>query len=260
MTMEDRPPLTRTFDAWLESLDARHLADLRVPEVTRALRALSTDYVQRRHRVRGAALEGRGKRAAFALFYGPLHFLAVGHIVRALGAHQASITELLDLGCGTGAAGAAWAVALPRPPRLVGVDRHPWAVAEAAWTYRTFGLRHRATRGDVSRTPLPSDRATGTGILLAYTVNELADEERSSLLPRLVSATRAGAAVLIVEPIARTLTPWWPAWESALVTSGGRADQWRMSRPLPARLKLLDRAAGLNHREQTARSLWVPPS
>src|SRR5688500_19653458 len=80
-----------TLSDWLAALEERHLANLRVPEVTRALRALSSAYVQRRHKVAaGATLDSAGKRAAFALFYGPLHFLTVAHVVRALGAHEPS--------------------------------------------------------------------------------------------------------------------------------------------------------------------------
>jgi hypothetical protein len=245
---------------WLEALEARHLADLRVPEVTRALRALSTDYVQRRYRVREAALDGRGKRAAFALFYGPLHFLAVDHICRALGAHEARAATLVDVGCGTGAAGSAWALALPRPPRVIGFDRHPWAVTEAAWTYRFFRLPYRASRGDAARPPAAVRAAgAGTALLLAYTVNELDPEERAALLPHLIAAAGRGAAILLVEPIARALTPWWAEWEAALAAGRGRADEWRISQPLPAAVRRLDLAAGLDHREQTARSLWVPP-
>ena len=49
------------------------------------LRALSSTYVERRGRLGdGAALSGAGKRAAFALFYGPLHYLLIREIVRAL--------------------------------------------------------------------------------------------------------------------------------------------------------------------------------
>ena len=82
-----------SFDDWVAALEARHLANLRVPEVTRALRALSSAYVERRRRtaphggganVRGA-LDSAGKRAAFALFYAPLHFIAVTEVIRALG-------------------------------------------------------------------------------------------------------------------------------------------------------------------------------
>src|SRR5213075_608111 len=69
------------FDDWVAALEKRHLADLRVAEVTRALRALSSAYVERRHRMaRGGSLDSAGKRAAFALFYAPLHFLAVTRV------------------------------------------------------------------------------------------------------------------------------------------------------------------------------------
>ena len=114
---------TDAFGAWVDSLEARCLADLEFPEVSRALRALSSAYVERRRVLRdGAALSGRGKRAAFALFYGPLHFLTVRHIVeqRSLGG---ALGWMIDLGCGTGAAGAAWATACSAPPHLIGVVR-----------------------------------------------------------------------------------------------------------------------------------------
>jgi hypothetical protein len=39
---------------------------------------------------------------------------------------------------------------------------------------------------------------------------------------------------------------------------GGRADEWRFRVELPERLALMDRAAGLDHRELTGRSLWLP--
>src|SRR5690349_23898473 len=98
-------PQSRPFDAWLGALDERHLADLTPPEVGRALRALSSCYVERRSRLaEGAALETAGKRAAFALFYAPLHFQATAHVARELDA-GAGIREVVDLGCGTGAAG-----------------------------------------------------------------------------------------------------------------------------------------------------------
>jgi hypothetical protein len=68
------------------------------------LQALSSLYVERRDRSeRGAALRRAGKRAAFALFYGPLHFLIVREIVRALSPPTPAST-IVDLGCGTGAA------------------------------------------------------------------------------------------------------------------------------------------------------------
>ncbi len=99
------------FPAFFEALEARHRADLSFPEIRRALQALSSLYVERRERMRsGAVFDGKGKRAAFALYYGPLHFLLVREIVRALGPARRSPRRILDLGCGTGTAGAAWAL------------------------------------------------------------------------------------------------------------------------------------------------------
>src|ERR687892_691333 len=111
-----------TFAHWLSALESRHLADLRIAEVTRALRALSSAYVERRHTVaRGAALDSHGKRAAFALFYAPLHFLVTRHVVAALGSDAATPSSVIDIGCGTGAAGAAWALDAGGVP-VVGID------------------------------------------------------------------------------------------------------------------------------------------
>ena len=65
-------------EVWLEALERRHLAELTFSEAARALRALSSCYVERRPRLAsGGALDTRGKRAAFALFYGPVHFVAI---------------------------------------------------------------------------------------------------------------------------------------------------------------------------------------
>ena len=101
------------FYQWLEGLEARHLSDLRFSELTRALRALSARYVERRGRLleRGA-FDTAGKRAAYALYYSPLHFITVTLIVKALGAARLGGVTL-DLGCGAGAAGAAGAGRAP---------------------------------------------------------------------------------------------------------------------------------------------------
>jgi hypothetical protein len=65
--------------------------------------------------------------------------------------------------------------------------------------------------------------------------------------------------VLVVEPIARRpALPYWAAWSTAFRAAGGREDTWRFPAVLPERLKLLDKASGLDHRELTARSLWLP--
>jgi hypothetical protein len=246
------------FDAWLAALEMRHLANLTRAEITRALRALSSCYVERREKLpAGAALDGAGKRAAFALFYAPLHFLTTAEVVRALGAADRVVHSIADLGCGTGAAGAAWALACAARPSIAGVDRNGWAVQEANWTYRSLGLRGRAKTGDAVR-DYPAARGAASAVLLAYTVNELADDRRTALLDRVARDARAGRPVLVVEPIARRDRAWWPAWEERLRAEGARADEWRFRADLPAALRQLARGAGLDPRELTARTLYSP--
>jgi hypothetical protein len=243
------------FAAWIEALQARHLGQLRPAEVSRALRALSAAYVQGRASLAyRAALSGGGKRAAFALVYGPLHFLAIAEILRRLAAPQPRLDTIADLGCGTGAGGAAWALAQGGRPRLVGIDRHHWAVTEAAWTYRQFGLRGGARQADVTRVALPSRRS---GILAAWLVNELDEDRRSALLSKLVAAHARGATLLVVEPIARAAAPWWAEWAGEIAALGGSADEWRFRTALPEAVTRLGRAAGLSLQEITARSLFL---
>jgi len=244
------------FPHWLAQLEARHLADLRVQEVTRALRALSSAYVERRHKVAaGATLDSAGKRAAFALFYAPLHFLATFHVVQTLTATDGTIATILDLGCGTGAAGAAWAIAAGGAPIVAGVDRHPWVVEEARWTYRQLNVSGHARRTDLAQVAMPG---RGSAIVAAYALNELPDAARARVEGRLLDAAAAGARALILEPIARAVTPWWDETAARVLAAGGRSDEWRIQVDLPPFLRLLDRAAGLNHREVKLRSLYLP--
>ncbi len=245
--------------AWLASLERRHLADRTLPELRRALQALSTWYVERRgargELRREAPLASAGKRAAYALFYGPLHLFVVGRIVDALGATEPPPGAIVDLGCGTGAAGAAWALAAgATQPQLRGVDESAWAVEEARLAWRALGLAGRARRGSLVTERLPG---AGAAILAAYSVNELRQAERERLLDRLRQAGDRGARILVVEPIARAVTPWWDEWVAAFREWGCRADTWGFPIELPEPLRTLDHAAGLDHRELTARSLYV---
>ena len=254
--------LDERLDRWLAALEARHLADLTLAEVARALRSLSSTYVERRHRLGGgAALSGGGKRAAFALFYGALHYFVVREIVRALPGATASASLLVDLGCGTGAAGAAWALSCRSTPAVLGIDRHPWALAEAARTYRDLGVTARLRRTEITSSSLPRRPAL---ILAAFTLNELAPDTRNALLAGAIDRVRARPSqqeqrgrLLVIEPIAQFVAPWWDEWRRAVVAAGGRADEWRFRMDLPPIVTKLDRAAGLNHRELTARSFWL---
>ncbi len=245
------------FPRFLAALEARHRENLSFAEIRRALVALSSLYVERRGRLSaGKALDGAGKRAAFALYYGSLHFLLVRAVVEELGATRSAPRRILDVGCGTLVAGAAWAWGCTPKPYVVGVDKSGWVIDEARFTLKALGLRGEARRGDASSALLGR---RGDAVVLAFTLNELEDTARQDLLGRLRPALASGTGLLVLEPLARRAVPWWNHWAEALATVGGRSDEWRFPVSLPGTLALLDRAAGLDHRHLTARSLWVPP-
>ena len=164
------------FDTWVARLEARHLANLTLPEAARGLRALSAAYVERRQTALPAAraLDGAGKRAAFALYYAPLHFLAVRHALETMKAGGTPL-PVLDLGCGTGAVGAA-AATVTGAGRVTGLDTHPWALDEARHTYADFDLSFTVSRGSAARFRVPRQAAF---VVAGYVVNELTDEELS---------------------------------------------------------------------------------
>jgi ribosomal protein L11 methylase PrmA len=242
--------------SWLRALEARHLANLRFAEVTRALRALSSAYVERRREgAPRAALDSAGKRAAFGLFYAPLHFYATTCVVRSLEADSPAPAHILDLGCGTGVAGAAWAIASGRTPGLSGIDRHPWAIEETRWTYAQLALRGRANASDIPARPRVG---RGHAIVAAYVLNELSELARRALEDTLARLVPEGVRVLVLEPISRQAVPWWDATAARLRSAGFRADEWRFEIERPAIVQKLDEASGLNHQTITLRSLYHP--
>jgi hypothetical protein len=63
--------------------------------------------------------------------------------------------------------------------------------------------------------------------------------------------------VLVIEPIARTITPWWDATARRVEAAGGRADEWRFAVDLPPLVLKFAQAAGLGHREVRIRTLCM---
>jgi SAM-dependent methyltransferase len=253
--VSDHAPATGDpLPAWVEALEQRHRQALTFAEVRRGLQALSSVYVERRQKLAtGAALEGAGKRAAFALYYGPAHFALVRAIVRAVGANAPRLGTILDLGCGTGAAGAAWA--LETGARVEGLDRSGWAVDETRWTLSRLRVPGTARKGTAGGAPLP---APPGAVVAAFAVNELDDSERARLLTALRDAPTRGVRVLIVEPLARRALTWWDEWAKVFVGAGGRQDEWRFPAALPPAVGELGRAAGLDVRVLGGRSLYLP--
>ena len=249
--------------SYLAALEQRHLADLTFREVTRALRALSSAYVERRESALAdhKALDGAGKRAAFALYYGPLHFLLVQHILREL---NPTLTPgvVVDLGCGTGVAGAAAAASVTPPLDVVGFDTHPWTLDEARSTYKTFGLHADVRRAHAGTVRFPKNTSL---VVAAFVVNELKEKDRNALLEQLTQPYKTGHRapgtgkphVLIVEPISQRISPWWDEWAAVFTKLGGRNDIWKARIDTPILVKRLAAASGLRPEMLTARSLFL---
>ena len=252
------------FTRWIADLDDRHLRDMTTSEVARALRALSSTYVERRARLSGrGAFDTAGKRAAYALYYAPRRFLTIAHILEHIGAPTGPI-HIIDVGCGTGAAGAAWAGHAGPGTSVLGVDVHPWAIEETRATYRAFGLNGQTRRSSALAAATAwkdgrtrGDTARATGLALSYVANELDADERAALLVTLLEAARRGTRVFVMEPLSRKTSPWWNGWVDAFERAGGRTDEWRVRIDPPATTLALGRATGLDAVEATGRTLWI---
>ena len=257
--MTQTPP---GFDRWIADAEARHLRDMTPTEVARALRALSSTYVERRARLSGrGAFDTAGKRAAYALYYAPRRFQTLSYVLASLPAATGPLT-IIDVGCGTGAASAAWALHAGPGAAIQAFDSHPWAVDETRATFQAFGLRGDVRRGAVGGTRGIQPWADGRGphtraILLSYLVNELTDDDRAALLPSLLAAAARGAHVLVMEPLSRKTSPWWNRWADAVIAAGGRADEWRTTLQLADITRRLGRAAGLDAAGATGRTLYL---
>ncbi len=119
----------------------------------------------------------------------------------------------------------------------------------------------RASRTGGRRRRCEADRHTRIGHRHRARVRrERASARQAPVCCWITSGTGFGAAqaVLVVEPIARSVTGWWTEWTTALGDDGVRTDEWRFPATLPALLSDIASGAGLNPRELTARTIYVP--
>jgi SAM-dependent methyltransferase len=244
------------FRAWISAAAEREA--LRFPEIRKGVQALSARYVEGRTAggVGAGALGGAGRRAAFASFYAPLHFLTAFAAANALPASfRAGVTRVVDLGAGTGALGAALALAAGEA-EVLALDRSAWALGEARHTFAAFAVRGRTRRAEL---PAGVPRLSASDLVAAgWLLNEGGASFRARLRGVLTRALEAGARVLVLEPLARGVAPWWDDFAAALAPAGAASALLKWSIERPDWIARLDAAAGLDHREIGARVLWGP--
>jgi hypothetical protein len=249
-------PLRERFDGWLAATLERFLPPLNFTELRRGVQALSTLYVERRAagELAARAREGVGKRAALATYYAALHFLTTHHALRMVGTEELlSAPKLVDLGCGTGATGAAVATVAAAPPEILGIDCSGWALEQASLTWLAFGLRGRVRRGEIPGA-VPNG-AHGVAMVSGWSAGELEEPDRAVLLRRLIAALRRGSPILVLEPLAGRASPWWTDWASQLAPWGVRDELIRVAIERPPFIRDMDKASRLDHQVIGARVL-----
>lgn len=251
--------IRRQLEGWLDAAVRRVSPPLTFAEIRKAVQAVSALYVERRPSAGLGARtsESEGKRAALATYYAPLHFITALHAAQELPeALRAGVRRVHDLGCGTGAAGAALALACPGPVGIEGIDRSGWALREARHTHAAFGLRGHTRRASVPEA-LPRLRS-GDAVVLGWMANELDQAARVRLLDFVAEAAGAGHPLLLLEPLARRIAPWWPSWAARLVPLGVRDLALHLETDLPEWIARLDAASGLDHSTLGVRALVGP--
>ena len=237
------------LDSWIERAVARQ-APLEFRDLRKGVQALSARYVERRAE-RSAisnALDAPARRAAFATYYAALHLLEAFLAGQRTEGWE-GVKRIVDLGAGTAAAGIGTALALPGAPTVHAFDRSGWALAEARNAGRDLGVPVRTRRQDLARA-LPRI-GRGDAVVAGWFLNELEPSARDEAVAALAKGIRSGARLLVIEPLAGAAAPWWDDVATRLGVSSGSEIRARV--PLPAWVRDMDRAAGLDHSELRAR-------
>ncbi len=243
------PDVALELQHWIAAARERH-GNLSVRDLRRGIQSVSRVYVEARAAgsLGGRATGGLARRAAFACYYAPLHFLTAWHLASELqDVLPRAPGRILDLGCGTAAVSAALARRADAGPavRVEGFDALGWALGEARHTWRAFGLRGRGRRSSL---PKGFPRAgEGDLVVAGWFLNECEAGTRDAIAGSLLESASRGAQLLVLEPLAGRLVPWWDAWAGAADARGLRSGLWKQPVALPDELAQLDEAAGLDH-------------
>ena len=253
-------PSTTDVAEWVEAAHARWAQGLQFRELRKGAQAVSNVYVHKRAAggLAERAVDGRGKRAAFVVYYGGLHLMLVQDW---MDQHPAPMVDrVFDFGCGPGVVGAAaarWCGGV----RLVSSDRVGRHLEVAAWTARHFGLSARTSKASL---PSALERVSGAALVtLGWVLNELSPQDRKATFDALVRLVRKGAGVLVFAPLSLRASPWWPSLTQSLQQARGVAileGEHRFAPQRPQLIADLDRATRLNHATMGARVMFVPPA
>lgn len=244
------------FDRWLEQNLERYQQTLTFTEIRKGVQALAELYSHQPppEDLASRIIDGQGKRAALATYYAALHFLTAYHAREMVGIGEgAPVRRVIDLGSGSGAAGAAVAAGLAAPPRLLALDRSGWALDETRETWRAFGLS-----GQVQRVELPAHLprcSPGDLLCLGWIVSALEPASRRTLLRKLTAMVKRGLGLLLLEPAAVSAEQWWPTLREQLAPYGIREELVRVSIRRPRFIQDMDKAARQDHQVIGARVL-----
>ena len=252
--------LTRADVAsWVDAAHARWARGLEFRELRRGVQAVSDVYVHKRKSggLAERAVDGRGKRAAFVVYYGGLHLLLVQDWM--CDHAPPEVKQIVDVGCGPGVVGAAaarWCGGV----RLSASDRVGRHLEVAAWTARHFGVKARTSRASLP-TVLESvnDSALCT---MGWVINELSPADRDATFAAISRVVRRGSGMLVFAPLSLRASPWWPdLFRTLRQASAGQVQEseHRFQPERPPIIADLDRATRLNHAAMGARVMYVPP-
>lgn len=242
------------IEDWIQAEWAHH-APLGQRDVRKGIQSLSQLYVERAKGIESKAASAPARRAASAIYFGPLHALSTQIVLRSLPTPADPQATVVDLGCGSGAVGAT-VVHAGFGSEVRGVDVASWAPAAAARTYAALGVRGQAATGRLpGALGWPANPAL---LVFGWSLNELTDSAREGVRKRIESGLRKGCGLLILEPLSRRITPWWDTWAGRMRRLGAVAVQEKAHVTLPPTLRDLDRAARLDHRTLGARAIYRP--